>query len=142
MPARKLVCIILWMSCAAPVSAARVYRCSQADGGISFQQQACSAEGQLIETGEAQPAWSALRPEEKRLYESYRSRDRERLARRREARLAVSREARADERGCLLKRQRLETVNARLRGGYRAGQGRDLRRRRDQYEEYLRRFCR
>ena len=142
MPPGKLLCIILCMSCAAPLWAARVYRCSQADGGISFQQQACSAEGRLIETGEAQAVWSALRPEEKRLYESYRERDRDRRMRKRQARRRTARMEKADERGCLLKRQRLDSINARLRRGYKAGQGEPLRRKRDQYEEYLRRFCR
>ena len=142
MSIRKFSCIILCMSCAAPLWAARVYRCPQADGGISFQQQACAAEGRLIETGEAQAVWSALRPEEKRLYESYRERDRERQLRKRQARRQTARMEKADERACFLKRQRLDSVNARLRRGYKAGQGEALRRKRDQYEEYLRRFCR
>ena len=142
MPAGKLLCIILWMLCAAPLWAARIYRCPQADGGISFQQQACAAEGQLIETGEAQAVWSALRPDEKRLYEKYRQRDRERQLRKRQARRQTARMEKADERACLLKSQRLDSVKARLRRGYKAGQGEALRRKRDQYEEYLRRFCR
>ncbi len=142
MSARKLLFIILCMSCADPLWAARVYRCSQADGSISFQQQACSAEGRLIETGEAQAVWSALRPEEKRLYEIYRERDRERRLRKRQARRQTASMEKADERACLLKSQRLDSVNARLRRGYKAGQGEALRRKREQYEEYLRRFCR
>ncbi len=123
------------------VQAAQIYRCQQADGSISYQQQACSGTGEQVETGDAQTAWAGLRPGEKALYEGYRRRDRERLARRKAARKVARGKSSADVRVCFAKRQKLDDVNARLRRGYKAGQGEKLRRRRDNYEAYLRRFC-
>jgi hypothetical protein len=123
-------------------TAAEVYRCAQPDGVISFQQQACAYQGQRIETGEAQAAWAPLRSGEKTLYQNYRKRDQQRLAHKRHARARVPRQQQADARVCLAKRQKLESVSAELRRGYKAGRGEKLRRRRDNYEEYLRRFCR
>ena len=122
-------------------ASAEVYRCTQPDGSLSFQQQACSHMGQRIETGEAQPVWAPLRSGEKALYQSYRKRDRQRLAQKRKLRAQPARQPAADERICLAKRQKLESVSAELRRGYKAGRGEKLRRRRDNYEEYLRRFC-
>ena len=42
---------------------------------------------------------------------------------------------------CFKTEQKLETVNRKLRRGYKAGKGADLRHKRDQYEAYLSRFC-
>ncbi|BAO43187.1 DUF4124 domain-containing protein [Thiolapillus brandeum] len=136
----KLILSVILMTGAA--AAAEVYRCAQPDGGISFQQQACPYQGQRIETGEAQSAWAPLRSGEKTLYQDYRKRDRQRLAHRHNVRVRDSRQQQADARVCLTKRQQLESVSAELRRGYKAGRGEKLRRRRDNYEEYLRRFCR
>ncbi|WP_456373642.1 DUF4124 domain-containing protein [Thiolapillus sp.] len=135
----KTVLFVFFLTGAA--TAAEVYRCTQPDGGVSFQQQACSHEGRRIETGQAQSAWAPLRSAEKALYQRYRKRDRERLQRKRKLRRQTAGQSTVDERRCLLKRQQLESVSAELRRGYKAGRGEKLRRRRDNYEEYLRRFC-
>ena len=42
---------------------------------------------------------------------------------------------------CFKTEQRLENVNRRLRRGYKASRGSDLRHARRQYEAYLDRFC-
>lgn len=42
---------------------------------------------------------------------------------------------------CFKTEQRLETVNRKLRRGYKAGKGADLRHKRRQYEAYLSQFC-
>ncbi len=121
-----------------------LYRCRDDSGTVSFQQMPCAGSGQRMSVGEAQAVWSSLRPGERNLVESYRRRDRERLARQR----AAEREAlrtqgqHLESSGCFNKRHALEKVEAHLRHGYRAGQGERLRRRRDYLEEYLRRYCR
>jgi hypothetical protein len=135
---KTILSVVLLAEAAA---AAEVYRCSQPDGSISFQQQACPHRGQRIETGEAQSVWAPLRSGEKALYQHYQKRDRQRLAHKRKVRKQAARQSVADERACLAKRQKLESVSAELRRGYKAGRGESLRRRRDNYEEYLRRFC-
>lgn len=48
----------------------------------------------------------------------------------------------ADEARCWKKRQQLERVEQRLRSGYRPSQSQRLHDRQDEYEAYLRRFCR
>ena len=127
-----------------PVSArsVEVYRCVAADGSVSFQQNACPALGERIETGEAQAAWVALRKEERHLYEQYRQRDRKRLDAQHEAeRRSAKASTQASPATCYNKRHSLDKVAARLRSGYKPSQGERLRRRRDYLEGYLRRFC-
>ncbi|HID44212.1 MAG TPA: hypothetical protein EYP34_00465 [Chromatiaceae bacterium] len=120
---------------------AQVYRCVQPDGSISFQQQACTNKGARIETGQAQAVWESLRSGEKSLYDQYRQHDKAKLKhKQRIARSRIKPET-ADDRTCWKKRQLLESVSARLRRGYKASKGNELRRRRDSYEDYLRRFC-
>ncbi len=123
--------------------AAQVYRCTQADGGISFQQQACAGDGERIETGEAQPVWSPLRSGEKSLYKQYRKRDRDRLKHKRKLAKSNARKkpGPAKLRACWNKGKQLEAVSAKLRRGYSPAEGEGLRRRRDNYEDYLRTFC-
>ena len=126
------------------VQGVELYRCQDDAGTVSFQQSPCDGPGARVSVGEAQAVWAPLRPGERTLVESYRRRDRERLARQR----AAEREAlraqgqRLESSGCFNKRHALEKVEARLRHGYPAGQGERLRRRRDYLEEYLRRYCR
>ncbi len=122
---------------------AQVYRCTQPDGSVSFQQQACVNGGERIETGEAQPVWSSLRSGEKSLYKQYRKRDRERLQRKRQLAKNNARKkpGAAALRACWNKRKQLEAVRAKLRRGYSPAAGENLRRKRDNYEDYLRTFC-
>ncbi|WP_293652440.1 DUF4124 domain-containing protein [Thiolapillus sp.] len=126
-----------------PISsqAAQVYRCVATDGSVSFQQQACEGEGTRMETGEAQAVWASLRSGEQSLYDQYRKRDRDRLKRKRQIARNRQKPRTADDRTCWKKREQLESVSARLRRGYKASQGNELRRRRDSYEDYLRTFC-
>ena len=139
--AKHLVFSFILCLLAGSSQAAQVYRCTQADGHVSFQQQACAGEGTRIETGEAQAVWASLRSTEKSLYEQYRKRDQER--RHRKQRLAKNRThtKSADPRTCWKKRKQLESVSAKLRQGYKPSKGDELRRRRDYYEDYLRLFC-
>ncbi len=123
------------------VQAAQVYRCPQVDGSISFQQHACPTGGERIETGEVQSTWASLRRGEKSLYDQYRQRDKERLSRKQAAAKQVKANKQADIRTCWKKQKQLDAVSAKLRAGYKPSQGPKLRRRRDNYEEYLRKFC-
>ncbi len=132
-------CIISTIPISSP--AAQVYRCVQPDGSISFQQQACANKGARIETGEAQAVWASLRSGEKSLYDQYRKRDKAKLKHKRQIARSQTKPETADDRTCWKKRQQLESVSARLRRGYKASKGNELRRKRDSYEGYLRRFC-
>ncbi|WP_456380070.1 DUF4124 domain-containing protein [Thiolapillus sp.] len=122
---------------------AQVYRCTQPDGSISFQQQACTGDGERIETGEAQPVWSSLRSGEKSLHKQYRKRDQERLKhKRKQAKIPAGKKpGSAQLRACWNKRKQLEAVSAKLRRGYSPAAGEGLRRRRDNHQDYLRTFC-
>lgn len=140
-PASHLFICILSLLFFSTSHAAQVYRCIQPDGSISFQQQACSHDGTRIETGEAQAVWSSMRPGEKSLYEQYRKRDKVRQKRKQQLARSKADSGTADAKSCWKKRQQLEAVSAKLRGGYKASKGNDLRRRRASYEDYLRSFC-
>jgi len=119
-----------------------VYRCVAPDGSVSFQQGPCAGTGERVEPGEVQAAWTGLRAGERRLYHSYRRRDRERA---RAGRIPSSRSA-ANRKNpesvtCYNKRHALDEVQARLRTGYGPGEGEKLRRRRDYLEGYLEHYC-
>ena len=134
-----IFCVISLIPVSSP--AAQVYRCVQPDGSISFQQQACKNKGTRIETGEAQAVWANLRSGEQSLYDRYRKRDKAKLKHKQQIARSRKKPETADDRSCWKKRQQLESVSAKLRRGYKASKGNELRRRRDSYEGYLRRFC-
>ncbi len=127
----------------AAVTAVELYRCEDDGGAVSFQQTPCTGNGRRMTVGEVQAVWAPLRPGERSLVQSYRERDRERLARQRAAERAALRTQgqHLESSACFNKRHALEKVEARLRHGYPAGQGERLRRRRDYLEEYLSRYC-
>ncbi|HIE56112.1 MAG TPA: DUF4124 domain-containing protein [Chromatiaceae bacterium] len=138
----RVAILVFLLFLAGTGGAVEVYRCVTADGSISFQQSACSHQGERIETGEAQAAWVGLRKKERQLYEQYRRRDRKRIdaqrkAERRNARLLTQ----AAPATCYNKRHSLNRVEAKLRSGYKPSKGESLRRKRDYLEGYLRRFC-
>jgi hypothetical protein len=132
-------CIISLLPNTSP--AAQVYRCVLPDGGISFQQQACAEGGTRVETGEAQAVWASLRSGEQSLYDQYRKRDKAKLKHKQQIARSKSKPEIADDRTCWKKRQQLEAVSAKLRRGYKASKGNELRRKRDTYADYLRTFC-
>ena len=121
-------------------SAERVYRCIQQDGQISFQYHQCENMGQQIN---AEPAvnsgWTTLSDGEQALLKEYYARDeqRKRALRKTPAKKKLDKVSEA----CWKKQKSLETVETKLRRGYSASQGEVLRRKRDHYTEYLRKFC-
>lgn len=122
-----------------PASAARikVYRCVQEDDHISYQQIPCHSGDKPMELGGRQSGWSALRPGEQALLNSYRKKD---AARRRKP--SVQRKKTAKEsRSCWNRRKQLDAVRSKLRRGYTLQEDEVLHRKRDNHEDYLRKFC-
>lgn len=112
----------------------RVYRCAAADGRVEFRQTPCAQGSQEelhiedVKVGWDAPAVRVDPP--KRKAKSGRAKNS----------AAAKRKAKKADK-CFKKEQNLETLNRRLRRGYKAGQGADLRHRRRQIEAYLNQFC-
>ena len=125
-------------------AAEQVFRCVEADGGISFQRTQCAAQGESIVVDTVQGGWTSLRAGEKSLLKSYRERD-ARLRQRSRKAARKNKSARKAKSGettaCWNKRKHLDAIQARLRRGYKPSQGEGLRRKRDKYAEYLEKFC-
>jgi hypothetical protein len=125
---------------------ADVYRCSGSSGEPSFSQRPCGSDSTIVVTERVARSGQAagLRPGERAWLE-----ERARLAgkgRRTGTRKPVSsdrakRKSQDQAYRCRKKRRDLDSVNARLRRGYKPAQGEGLRRRRAAYEDYLNAFC-
>jgi hypothetical protein len=114
-----------------------LFRCTNEDGEVEFRQTACPpniGEKELIidhkPSGWVPPQPGKPRAEERGL--------------KRKPGKDGSIDEKVDKKQaerCWKKRKQLDDVNWELRRGYKAGRGTKLRRRRDQYEDYLDRFC-
>ena len=133
-----LAAMFVLFTCHSVLAADRVYRCLQADGSSSFQQTRCVGEGESIEVDSVQSGWTSLREGEKSLLQTYRERDAKLKQR---ARKIAKKPEPAESAACWNKRKRLDAIQARLRRGYKPSQGEGLRRKRDNYTEYLEKFC-
>lgn len=140
MPFRQpaLAAILLLFTNASSLAGEQVFRCVQADGSFSFQRTRCAGEGDSITVDPVQGGWDSLRSGEKALLKTYRERD---AKHKRRARKAVKKTKSIETTTCWNKRKRLDAVKARLRRGYKPSQGEGLRRKRDNYTEYLEKFC-
>lgn len=140
---RRIALSFLTLSVACYVVAAEsIYRCEQPDGTVSFQANECKGAGQAISVEPiGHSGWTALRTGEKQLLDGYRERDRARIQRRKEIAAARSKKDKVETPACWRKRKNLEKVKVKLRRGYKASEGESLRRKRDNYEEYLEKFC-
>lgn len=121
---------------ASPGNDARIYRCTAPDGSVEFRQHPCrnadSSERIRIDdrpSGWTPPSAAAHTPGSKKP-----ARSATRHA------PGAGRSGRAGD-ACWNKRRQLEDVNWQLRRGYTADQGVKLRRRRRQYEDYIRHRC-
>jgi hypothetical protein len=117
----------------------RVYRCTTPDGEIEFRQRPCAdgAVGQEITIEDRKTGWTPPKTEERRKIKGAgESRAGKRKARRRKGPDQTRREEQ-----CWKKRQLLDEVNWKLRRGYKAGKGVELRRRRRTFEDYIGRYC-
>lgn len=130
--------LIILLTPASAFAAEQVFRCVEADGGISFQRTQCAAEGQAIVVDSVQGGWTSLRAGEKSLLKSYRERD---TSLRQRSRKAAGKTKSGETTACWNKRKRLDAIQAKLRRGYKPSQGESLRRKRDNYAEYLEKFC-
>lgn len=115
----------------------KAYRCVLDDGHISYQQIACHGNAKPMALKNKPSGWSALRPGERALLDSYRAKDAA-LHRKPSARQKTPAK---ETSSCWNKRKQLETVSAKFRRGYKLTEGDKLRRKRDNYEDYLREFC-
>lgn len=113
----------------------RVYRCTQDNGKVEFRQTSC-ADGsqQELEIKDVKVGWEAPTAtvkltKKRKTPKAKRASDASRRNREKQAK------------DCFKTEQKLENVNRKLRRGYKAGKGSDLRHQRRQYEAYLGRFC-
>lgn len=136
----SLCAIALWIALSGPAFAAStdVYRCTSADGRIEFRQGPCTGSaGESPLTLEDRPTgWVPPAPPKTR------SEDKAKTRQEADRSGAAAKQVKKDERACWEKRKRLEEVEARLRHGYKAKQGMDLKRKQEYYEDYLHQFCR
>ena len=122
-----------------PFSLARtdVYRCVRDDGHISYQQIRCTFDSKPMKLYSGPSGWSALRPGEKDLLNAYRRKD----ASRNHRSPGRTKNPVTESTDCWSKRKKLDAVRSKLHRGYKLKDGDALHRERDNYEDYLRRFC-
>ena len=112
-----------------------LYRCSL-DGQVEFRQTPCAEGSQTVtrvieQSRGMTPAKPAVRLQEKPRKPH------------KPAKSAESAQRKAmDEKDCWKMEKKLGKIEQRLRAGYRASQYQELHRKQDEYEEYLRQFCR
>jgi hypothetical protein len=123
------------LSCPGFADITRVYRCTGEHGQVEFRQGPCvdGSSQQELEIEDVKVGWEApaatvevkKRPGKTTAKKSS----------------SPSGNSKKQEEKCLKTEQRLENINRKLRRGYKAGKGADLRHKRRQYEEYLDRLC-
>lgn len=134
---RSVFCCLFLVSCLTAEASPRLYRCTDTEGNIEFQQTRCSAGKQdAIEVIDTRVGWVPPRITKKRARpgKRYASNSASSVARQKRDRLK-------QERSCWKARQNLEQTENRLRRGYKASAGDRLRSRRDRHESYLNKFC-
>jgi hypothetical protein len=131
-----LTCALL-STAASALAQTRVYRCISRGGDTEFRQHPCPADAREQELLVEHPdtGWVAPAP-----VPDATPRKGTRGGRKGPARASGKKPAASDR--CWRKRRQLADVNWQLRRGYKAGKGVKLRRRRDDYEAYLDRYCR
>jgi hypothetical protein len=116
---------------------ADIYRCAQEQGSVSYQQIPCNAGSEPVVLPDQGAGGSALRAGERALLKQYA--DKRTAPPRKSA--ETSRQAVTEDKACWRTRKQLEAVRTKLHRGYRLREGEALRRKRDNYQDYLRRFC-
>ena len=115
----------------AAADSTRLFRCENQHGQIEFRQGPCiEGRQQEVEVRDVRMGWDVpvYKVEVKKRKPAAK------------AKKGSNKNGKKKER-CFKTRQRLDSVNRKLRRGYKAGQGADLRHKRRQYEEYLGQFC-
>ena len=129
----QLVLALLFSATTA--TAQTIYRCPDAEGTVLFQSLPCSG-GSSIVLGAPAARWT---PPDRAELDMIDTLERSQPVQR--SRATSPARAQVETKACFNKRKALERVSAKLRRGYRASEGASLRNRRDDYEEYLARFC-
>jgi len=139
---RTFTCLamtVVFLVVSSPAVGARtkVYRCVSDSGHVSYQQFPCHNNDTPVKLRDSHSGWSSLRPGEKALLNDYRKE-----AAKRQRRPAAPKQQESEETvACWNKRRQLAALRARLRRGYRLDEGDALRRKRNDYADYLRQFC-
>ena len=137
-PSRAILAISLTSMSSTALADEQVFRCLEENGRVSFQHTQCTGEGETVELQPVQGGWVDLRVGEKTLLQSYRKRDEERKQRSRKIALTPKP---VETTSCWNKRKQLGSISADLRSGHTASEAQSLRRKREAYSEYLRKFC-
>jgi len=124
------------------VLAETVIRCDLPDGRVSFSDRPCrSGIQEELKLEDQKVGWEAPRTPLK--IERKSKRERRQQAKREAAALRMARKEKArKKKDCWKKKQQIERIQWRLRRGYKAGQGRTMRYKQRELEDYLREFCR
>jgi len=129
--------VILAVPVSSSLARVNVYRCELNNGQISYQQIPCHSGSEPMRLDNRRSGWSQLRPGEKALLDSYRKKDA--TSRRNPA--SRTKTPVKESASCWNKRTQLKAVRSKLRRGYTLKESNQLRRKRDNYEDYLRQFC-
>lgn len=127
-------------------SAAQIYRCDGSQGEPTFSQTPCggTTESTRVAAPSRRTPAAGLRAGERAWLRARQdSRGSRPKARTAAGEGGVERQKAPKKQAyqCLRKRRALDTLNARLRAGYKAGRGAGLHQRRQSYEDYLTAFC-
>lgn len=129
--------LALFLVVSGTTHAATYYRCMLLDGSVEFTQRPCvGGGGSTVAVEDRLIGWESPG------YAPLSATSSKKSKKSSKAKLRVAQKNRKKrEKACFKKKQSLENVNRRLRAGYKAGQGKKLRHRRRQIEEYLDAFC-
>ena len=118
-----------------------VIRCQLPDGRMSFSDHPCQSGIQdTLELKDQKVGWEAPRAPLKINHKS--TRKQKQQSKRQAAALRVARKEKArKKKDCWKKRQKIDRIQERLRRGYKAGQGRTMRYKQRELEDYIREFC-
>lgn len=138
---RAMLLLAVVGGCSGAASAAEIYRCTGSSGEPAFSQRPCAAATIVTTTPSTSPPADGLRATE-RAWLAARERRHTPPRQRPPSRSApTSGQLKKQAYRCRDKRRALQGVNAKMRRGYRPGEGDKLRRRRRAYEDYLKTFC-
>jgi len=130
---------LLW-SCVVQVGPARAadpfYRCTEPDGTVVFSDTPCGRNATAFEQPHAPRVGTRL-VDPAAVFPREAPSDK----RRRSGSKSAKRSPEQQEYNCRKKERRLDTVNARLRHGYKRAEGERLRRQRVELEDYIDTYC-
>ena len=125
-----------WITvCVTPLSAGEtVYRCTDEQGRVLFQQTPCAEKGEVIDIEVDSSIWSPVTNAKKILAKGVKKpRKKTRVSRTR---------SNSQDKVCWKNKQKLERIHWKLRKGYKPAQGERLRQQRRELEAYKKEFCR